>query len=261
MNRLTRIVKGALELLFPQNCLSCGDSLVSSRTKLCPSCMSRFQRENTVLCPSCGRTAIACQCGVFYLKREMLPWNMQDFGPVAARFYTTDASFEDLRMTRNLILQCKDVRCPGAAELFAMEIGFRLKELFLQMDEELSRWIVTYPPRNPQNLLEKGFDHGEVLAKALARALELECRRTMIRCSSRTQKELGAEDRLVNASESLGVIRNAIPSGGRFILVDDVITTGATMAAAAELLVRNGASAVLPVAAAKTLSRSKDGRF
>ena len=136
-----------------------------------------------------------------------------------------------------------------------MELGVRLRELLRQSGEELEGWIVTYPPRSLNNLLKTGFDHGEILAVELARVLQVECRKTLLRNSSKKQKELDSKERLDNAAEAFSVIPGSVSEGEKFILVDDVITTGATMSAAADLLYQNGAAIVVPTAAARTVGR------
>lgn len=254
MNRLSRILKGMSDLIYPSRCFFCGENLSSARGRLCDFCLKRFETEGYFVCPACGKIASDCDCGGSYLKREMFP----RVRLAAVYFYTSDPYFSPLEMARSMILRCKKTYSPDLVEHLARKLGFRLKELFERNGEAFDGWIVTYPPRNGENLLKYGFDHGELIAKALAEMLNLPCRKTLFRVSGVNQKELGAEERFANAADSLAVIRSAVASGEKYILVDDVITTGATMAAAADLLYRNGASAVLPAALAKTITKRSD---
>ncbi len=156
MNKRKRFGEKLAELFFPSKCLGCGEAVVSSRIKLCASCSKQFYGESKVLCPVCGRIASGCQCCITYLKREVFP----EVRLVSTRFYSPEPDEETLRMTRNLILRSKDICSPLTAELFAVELGFHLRELLRQSGDELEGWIVTYPPRSLNNLLKTGFDHG-----------------------------------------------------------------------------------------------------
>ncbi|MBQ5819636.1 MAG: ComF family protein [Clostridia bacterium] len=256
MNRMVRFLKGLTSLIYPNHCFFCGDTVSSDRARMCDACLKRFGEEAAFPCPVCGKTASDCGCGAFYLKREIFP----NVRVASAFFYSPDPKFRPLEMARSLILRCKQSYSPELAEELARKIGFRLTALLEQQGETTDGWIVTYPPRSGDNLLRYGFDHGEMIANALARQLGLPCRKTMFRVSGKKQKELASEERYANAAGSLACIERAVVRGGKYILVDDVITTGATVAVAADLLYRHGASAVLPAAPAKTLmKRSRSG--
>jgi predicted amidophosphoribosyltransferase len=64
------------------------------------------------------------------------------------------------------------------------------------------------------------------------------------------QAKLGAADRRRNVEGAFAVARSASPRGRRYLLVDDVTTTGATAAEAARTLKRAGAAEVCLLAAA-----------
>ncbi len=253
MTGVRRLFHGLLNLLYPSRCLFCGEALASSRLPVCTSCRNRLYEEREFRCVVCGKAAEKCSCGVPYLKRSVFPGVRM----TAASFYSADPAFAPLKLTREGILRCKKAYTPELAKLMARELGFRVKELLAENGEDIEDWIVTYPPRNGENLLKYGFDHGEMLAMALAELLEIPCRRTLVRVSGRTQKELGGGERYENVKEGFAIIRSAVTEGGKYLLVDDVITTGATMSVAAELLCEYGASAVLPAAVAKTLPQNK----
>ena len=253
MKIIRKIFRGAMDLLYPPRCLYCGNPLGPSRLRICDGCKAKYDAEEKTVCPVCRKTAVSCRCGVDYLRREIFP----GISCVADRFYDPDASYKGDRMTHDLILRCKKTYSDELSDLLVRGLAFKISEIFRQNGENMGEWHVTYPPRNPDNLLKFGFDHGELLAESLAHLLGIPCTRTLFRHSGENQKELLTEERYENAENSLAPIRHAIVPGGKYILVDDVITTGATMAVAAELLYGCGASAVLPAAAAKTVMRQE----
>ena len=108
--------------------------------------------------------------------------------------------------------------------------------------------VVSWVPTTPGRRRARGFDHGRLLAVAVARRLGVPCRPLLVRLpgpaqTGRTRAERLAGPRLV----VLG--RIAVPA--RVLLVDDVVTTGATLSAAARALCAAGAEEVAAVAAAR----------
>ncbi len=243
--------KRLLNLLYPPRCLLCGDALSSAGLNICEACLPRYEAERAVRCPVCGREAGECFCGSELLLS--LPPYFPERPYVVSRFY--DPGAEKCPLTRMLILRCKGVEEEGLASFLVRDVSFALSSLFSASGEALSEWVVTYTPRSQTNLLKAGFDHGKILASSAARYLGIRMVPLFTRsvAGDQNQKELSAIEREENARVSFVPIRERIVPGGKYILFDDVITTGATMASAAALLYENGASAVLPAAIAKTL--------
>lgn len=127
---------------------------------------------------------------------------------------------------------------------------------------------VTWAPTTPKRRRRRGFDQSKLLAAAVARNLGMGPSRCLRR-SGGAQMGLDAADRLGNpdftaVAPGLGGLRSSIvgrfsdsgcspTSGvlsGTWVLVDDVVTTGATMSAAARTLRAAGAESVIGAAIA-----------
>lgn len=108
--------------------------------------------------------------------------------------------------------------------------------------------LVTWAPTTPARLRARGFDQAEVLARAVARRLGLPCRRLLQRAPGPAQTGRDAVAR--HAGPAFAACRHL--AGARILLVDDVVTTGATVAGAAQALRGAGAGGVRVVAAART---------
>ena len=111
--------------------------------------------------------------------------------------------------------------------------------------------VVTWVPLARRRRAERGYDQARALAGAVARELGLPLT-PLVRRTVRTapQARRGAEERREAMRGAFTSIR-AVPS--RVVLVDDVLTTGATLASCATALVEGGAREVHGVAVARSL--------
>ena len=123
--------------------------------------------------------------------------------------------------------------------------------------EHLEDWkpdLITYMPIGFVHLHKRGYNQAELLAKPIAAAFGLPCRATMRKRpftpTQSEQKDFAA--RQENAARALLPMKNIDLSGRSVVLVDDIITTGAMAAAAADLLRKMGAARVYVLAPART---------
>ena len=99
--------------------------------------------------------------------------------------------------------------------------------------------VVTWAPAAAANRRRRGYDQGELLAREVARRLGMPARRLLARRADIPQT---ARDRAGRAAGPRIRARRAV--SGSVLVVDDVLTTGATLATAARMLRRAGASRV-----------------
>jgi len=101
-------------------------------------------------------------------------------------------------------------------------------------------------PLYPAKQRERGFNQAERLARRLAVATDIPLNTRLLRrvVATRTQTLLSREERLANVRKAFAPCRGLALNGERFVLVDDVLTTGATTGACARALCAAGAGEV-----------------
>ena len=120
--------------------------------------------------------------------------------------------------------------------------------------QDWTQWAdaLVYVPASPKALLRRGFDHMERVAEIVARRTGMALVHALVSCKgARDQRELGRGERLANRSGSFSLAADAVPEADalprRIVLIDDVFTTGATLSAAAHVLLDGGAHEIRTV--------------
>ena len=107
---------------------------------------------------------------------------------------------------------------------------------------------VTWAPTSRARRRQRGFDQAEVLGRAVARRLGVPCPSLLLRAGGVPQTGRSREERRRGPAFAA---RHGV-AGARLLLVDDVVTSGATLTAAATALRAAGAVSVTGVTAGRT---------
>lgn len=98
---------------------------------------------------------------------------------------------------------------------------------------------VVFVPATPAAYRRRGFDHMEAVAREFSNLMGIPVLDALAKWDACDQRKLGRGGRLANAADAYDVVEPV--AGMRLLLIDDVITTGATMGSCAEVLKRAGA--------------------
>lgn len=238
-------MQAALRLVYPAQCLMC-DTLVEEDFGLCPSCWRDTAFVSGLVCDACGTPLPGEDPGHAVLCDDCLalarPW---DRGRAA--FLYRDKG-------REIVLALKhgdrlDLARPAARWL-------------LRAAQPLLRpgMLVAPVPLHWLRLLRRRYNQSALLSAGLARLAGLDHIPDLLRRRRRTPTQDGRtrEGRFANLADAIDVApRHAAALAGRSVLIiDDVMTSGATLAAAAEACRAGGAAEVSVAVLARV---AKDG--
>jgi len=205
-----------MELLAPVNCLGCGlDGAV-----FCTTCIGAASKMRPV-CFRCGQPSFegkTCEACLGYTQLA---------GASVGAFYEGSV--------KELILRLKFYRLRLAHEAAARLVTE-------QIPAGLKFEIVTSVPVSAGRYRERGYNQSELIAKLVARQLGLPYLSLLGRLTSTHQMGVSRAMRLQQIAGAFFVLRRL--RGERVLIVDDVITTGATLSECASTLVAAGAESV-----------------
>lgn len=243
--RIAQALTPVVDAIFPPRCPLCGEG-ISAQTGLCASCWGELAIPGDPACDLCSRPfgegirsgSICAPCLASPPRHD---------GLSAATLYN-DAS-------RKLVLSLKHgnriALAPMMARLMAAKLDF--------VDDG---WLLVPVPLHRWRIWRRGFNQAAVLAREIGK---LTGGRLMVDGLARKKATpslggLGAKARVRTLSGAIAINlrRKAQLSGAKVIVIDDVLTSGATSEACVSALKRAGAKAVVIACFARVLDEALD---
>ena len=202
-------MKWLLELLFPQKCILCRRVLRGGETDLCRKC-----------------------------RAEQELWGNPKRKPQFLDSITAVWYYEG--SVRRAVLRYKFYRARHLAAGFGRNLAMRLQQRDWEYD------ILTWVPVSRLRRLTRGYDQVELLAKAVGKELGVAPVPTLKKIRH-NRRQSGIHSEAERKANVLGAYRVLSPGeirGKRILLLDDVLTTGATSGECARMLLTAGAKEV-----------------
>jgi competence protein ComFC len=225
-----------LDTLFPISCLACGEE----GTWICADCKStigKLEHQRCIVCQKntpFGLTHPHCQT------------------PHGADGLISFLNYHDQKVA-DILIKGKYNFLPGVYEELGKLLAGQLKTQYPNI--LISNISLVPIPLHSTRKRWRGFNQAEVLCRSLSEQLNLPVADVLQRKKiTKTQKDLKKDARLKNVDGAFALSPLFSKEGVRgssFILVDDVTTTGATLAEAAKVLKRNGATQAICLTVAR----------
>lgn len=222
-------VEALADLFYPQWCLSCDGRAGDVLCRVCFDALPRIGR------PSCDR------CG--------LPTTFET--PVCEACKNVDFGFESARAPLRYEGVGKEIVHALKYRGYTRVVEKLAAPLMAEALGEPGPFDAVVPvPLHRARMRRRGFNQAALLARGVAGRMNTPVSDTLqVVRSTRDQVELSAAERRANVA---GAFAAKAPLRGRLLLVDDVLTTGATLSACADTLIAAGAAEVHAVTLCRT---------
>lgn len=208
INILRKYLEGFLELFYPEFCVACDENLLSQEKVLCTSCLYKLPR--THFHKVSGNPI------------EQAFWGRQEIERATAYYFFKKAS-----VYQKLLHQLK---YHGKSEV-GIEMGRQFGAEIANEDAFKNVDYIIPVPLHPKKERKRGYNQSEMIAQGMAEFLEgeLETKVLVRKTYTETQTKKERYERWENVKEVFGCKYPEKIEGKHVLLVDDVMTTGATL--------------------------------
>lgn len=239
---LRRFLLSALNTALPVTCAACDQAIGADQTPaLCPDCFAKVQMHSGPQCHRC-----ATRVDALFIRPDLTCGSCLRDPPA---FYAARAGLVYAETGRSLILGLKHGGRRANAKLLARYMVSALPQVPAS--------TLLPIPLHESRLRTRGFNQALVLAEEVGRLLGYPVQRHTLRRTRATpsQGEQTAKGRHRNVAGAFRLHDPQPIKDKHLILIDDVITSGATVRAAARVLEKAGAASILVLAAARALPK------
>ncbi len=246
-------------LFFPPKCAACGALLshnIPEDLALCPACEASWESEILETCGICAKPIGECAC----MTERMLKAKCRGFYKLV---YYYPGKRE--RVQNRLIYTIKERRDGRSVAFLAHQMASPVERTLAEEGLAPDAVLLTYVPRGSRAIRTYGTDQAKMLAHTLGKRTGIAVHPLLRRRFGKggQQKKLDPLGRYRNARASFAPIEKqaALLRGKSVFLVDDIVTTGASMAVSIRLLYQMGAERVWALSVASDIVNRDVGTF
>lgn len=229
-HQILDLKEAVLDFVLPPVCILCGSHLSRQEKIVCRGCWDSLAVLPSPFCPGC-KSSLAkgdLSCRICFSKSNLCA--VRSMG-------VFDGHFQKL--------------VHGFKYQHKMSLGKRLGRALgekLFQDEVAARFDCVVPvPLHSARKRERGFNQSEILAQQISEATDLPLLKKVLKRirNTKDQTKLTPEERIENVKGAFALKDQEIIKQKKIILVDDVMTTGATLGECAAVLTKAGAKRVM----------------
>jgi ComF family protein len=209
--QLKRYILDFLDLIYPNPCLACGESLVGNEATLCTTCRVQLPRTDAHI------------VSIESLENKFA-------GKVAVDGVFSFLKFEKKGKIQRLLHALKYQNRPEVGVFLGQLYGQELRKAGFDSAFDL----ILPVPLHPRKLAQRGYNQSSMFAEGLSEGLQIAWANDVLTRTkfTETQTHKNRFERFENVADIFAITDLARVSGQRVVLVDDVITTGATLESA-----------------------------
>ncbi len=211
------LLEDFLHLIYPRTCAACGNSLYRYEALLCSYCLIHLPKT-------------------FYHKDDTNPLFHLFWGKIPIEMIASFYFYNKGNKVQHLVHQLKYKNRP--------EIGIYLGKTYGQYLKKVERFkevdVIIPVPLHHSKLKKRGYNQAEKFAAGLSESMEIpyDVESFIRTAATETQTRKTKQERWENVKNKFDVTQPNEIIGKHILLVDDVITTGSTLEACAQILLR-----------------------
>lgn len=221
---IKELINRAIYYISVPKCVLCKEKLNFEERGLCGKCMDAYTEHKKRNCPRCAKALPECFCTYDSLEAHGIKYLTKIF-----RYSKSEQSLP----SNYLIFSLKQDNRKDVISFLADELANSIKN---NITGDISEYIMTNVPRRNKAIVNFGYDHAKQLAQEIAKRLNVEYVEILKSRSKKPQKSVYGHARVENAKFDYKNKKLLSLKGRTVILVDDIVTTGASMNNCATLI-------------------------
>ena len=215
-------INGLFDFFIPRQCPGCNNKLLSNETAICRECLESIKFADS--------------------ERLKTEFERKFSSSKIISGFTSLFVFEQDKVLQSYIHSIKY----NKRFLNALYLGRLIGQ---QLNSQIKNWNVDYlvpVPLHQLRIADRGFNQSKYITSGISKEMDIKVRTSFLKRTkyTQTQTNLSLTEREENIADAFKVRYNSVIKNKSFLLVDDVITTGATIRECGKVLIDAGANKI-----------------